>query len=116
MAIGKAIRTMEAVVARRKSPLPGEVPITADVAIGPMTGKPGAFSISAGLAVKLRGMQRAALGQLAAAAPEWRPHGNATPQQRGRDAQRRLTPLQGRGAEAGACGGAARRRPGTAPG
>jgi len=72
------IGAMKAVAARQKIALPAEVSITAEVAIGPMTGKAGAFCIAATLAVSVPGMERAAAEALVAAAHEVCPYSNAT--------------------------------------
>ncbi|MBL8306394.1 MAG: organic hydroperoxide resistance protein [Rubrivivax sp.] len=72
------IGAMKAVAARQKIALPAEVSITADVSIGPMTGKPGAFGIAVALAVSVPGMERAAAEQLVATAHEVCPYSNAT--------------------------------------
>jgi osmotically inducible protein OsmC len=72
------IGAMKAVAARQKISLPAEVSISADVAIGPMTGKPGAFGIAVDMAVSVPGMERAAAEALVAAAHEVCPYSNAT--------------------------------------
>jgi lipoyl-dependent peroxiredoxin len=72
------IGAMKAVAARQKLALPGEASITSDVAIGPMTGKPGAFGISVAMTISVPGMDRAALEQLVATAHEVCPYSNAT--------------------------------------
>jgi len=72
------IGAMKAVAARQKITLPAEVSITADVSIGPMTGKPGAFGIAVALAVSVPGMDRTAAEQLVATAHEVCPYSNAT--------------------------------------
>ena len=72
------IGAMKAVAARQKIVLPAEVSITADVSIGPMTGKPGAFGIAVSMAVSVPGMDRAAAEALVAAAHEVCPYSNAT--------------------------------------
>lgn len=69
---------MKAVAARQKIVLPAEVSITADVSIGPMTGKPGAFGIAVSMAVSVPGMDRTAAEALVAAAHEVCPYSNAT--------------------------------------
>lgn len=69
---------MKAVAARQKTPLPAEVSIAADVAIGPLVGKPGAFGIAVEMAVSIPGMDRAAAEALVAAAHEVCPYSNAT--------------------------------------
>jgi Ohr subfamily peroxiredoxin len=72
------IGAMKAVAARQKTTLPAEVSINADVSIGPMTGKPGAFGIAVAMAVSVPGMDRAAAEALVAAAHEVCPYSNAT--------------------------------------
>ena len=72
------IGAMKAVAARQKIVLPAEVSISADVSIGPMTGKPGAFGIAVAMAVSVPGMDRAAAESLVAAAHEVCPYSNAT--------------------------------------
>jgi osmotically inducible protein OsmC len=72
------IGALKAVAARQKIALTSEVSITADVGIGPMTGKAGAFGIDVALKVSLPGMERAAAEALVAAAHEVCPYSNAT--------------------------------------
>ncbi len=72
------IGAMKAVAGAQKIKLPGEVSITADVAIGPMTGKAGAFGIDVKMAISVPGMDRAAAEALVAAAHEVCPYSNAT--------------------------------------
>lgn len=72
------IGAMKAVAAKQKISLPADVSITADVSIGPMTGKPGAFGIAVKMAVSVPGMERAALETLVATAHEVCPYSNAT--------------------------------------
>ena len=72
------IGAMKAVAARQKIVLPAEVSISADVSIGPMTGKPGAFGIAVAMAVSVPGMDPAAAKALVAAAHEVCPYSNAT--------------------------------------
>ncbi|MCW5610623.1 MAG: organic hydroperoxide resistance protein [Rubrivivax sp.] len=72
------IGAMKAVAAKQKISLAADVSITADVAIGPMTGKPGAFGIAVKMAVSVPGMDRAALEALVATAHEVCPYSNAT--------------------------------------
>jgi Ohr subfamily peroxiredoxin len=72
------IGAMKAVAGAQKIKLPAEVSITADVAIGPMTGKAGAFGISVAMAVSVPGMDRAATEALVAAAHQVCPYSNAT--------------------------------------
>jgi Ohr subfamily peroxiredoxin len=72
------IGAMKAVAARQKIALPAEVSITAEVSIGPMTGKPGAFGIAVSMAVSVPGMDRAAAEALVAAAHQVCPYSNAT--------------------------------------
>ncbi len=69
---------MKAVAAREKIALTSEVSIKAEVSIGPMTGKPGAFGIAVVMAVSVPGMDRAAAEQLVAKAHEVCPYSNAT--------------------------------------
>jgi len=54
------IGAIKAVAGTQNLDVPDDVSITADVAIGPMTGKEGAFSIDVALAVTIPGMERAA--------------------------------------------------------
>jgi lipoyl-dependent peroxiredoxin len=72
------IGAMKAVAGRLKLTLPADPAIDASVAIGPMTGKAGAFGIAVAMTVKVPGMERAALEQLVAAAHEVCPYSNAT--------------------------------------
>jgi lipoyl-dependent peroxiredoxin len=72
------IGAMKAVAARQKISLPAEVSIKADVSIGPMTGKPGAFGIAVAMAVSVPGMDKAAVQALVDAAHEVCPYSNAT--------------------------------------
>ncbi len=72
------IGAIKAVAGRQKIKLPADVSITADVAIGPMTGKEGAFAIDVALAVSIPGMDRAAAEKLVADAHEVCPYSNAT--------------------------------------
>jgi Ohr subfamily peroxiredoxin len=72
------IGAMKAVAARQKISLPADVSITADVAIGPMTGKEGAFSIAVTMQVSVPGMDRAAAEQLVATSHQVCPYSNAT--------------------------------------
>lgn len=72
------IGAMKAVAARQKIALGADVSITAQVAIGPMTGKPGAFGIGVEMVVSLPGMERAAAEALVATAHEVCPYSNAT--------------------------------------
>jgi Ohr subfamily peroxiredoxin len=72
------IGAMKAVAARQKIALPADVSITADVSIGPMAGKPGAFGIAVSMVVSVPGMERAATEALVAAAHEVCPYSNAT--------------------------------------
>ena len=72
------IGAMKAVAARQKLALPAEVSISADVSIGPMTGKPGAFGIAVAMAISVPGMERAAAQALVTAAHEVCPYSNAT--------------------------------------
>jgi lipoyl-dependent peroxiredoxin len=72
------IGAMKAVAAREKIALSADVSIAADVSIGPMLGKPGAFSIAVKMAITVPGMERAAAQKLVAAAHEVCPYSNAT--------------------------------------
>jgi len=72
------IGALKAVAARQKIALTSEVSIKADVSIGPMTGKPGAFGIAVAMIVSLPGMDRAAAEALVATAHEVCPYSNAT--------------------------------------
>jgi Ohr subfamily peroxiredoxin len=72
------IGALKAVAAREKVRLPAEVSITADVAIGPMTGKAGAFNIAVAMQVSIPGMDKAAAEALVAAAHQVCPYSNAT--------------------------------------
>ena len=72
------IGAMKAVAAKQKIALPAEVSIKADVSIGPMTGKPGAFGIAVAMAVSVPGMDKAAAQALVNAAHEVCPYSNAT--------------------------------------
>ena len=72
------IGAMKAVAAKQKVALPAEVSITADVSIGLMTGKPGAFGIAVAMAVSIPGMDKAAAQALVTAAHEVCPYSNAT--------------------------------------
>jgi Ohr subfamily peroxiredoxin len=72
------IGAMKAVARNQKITLPGEVSITSDVSIGPMTGKPGAFGIAVTMAISVPGMDKAAAEALVKAAHEVCPYSNAT--------------------------------------
>ena len=72
------IGAMKAVAARQKISLPAEVSNTAEVAIGPMTGKAGAFGVTVSMKVSVPGMERAAAEKLVADAHEVCPYSNAT--------------------------------------
>ena len=72
------IGAMKAVAARQKISLPADVAITSTVAIGPMTGKAGAFGIAVDMAISVPGMERAAAEALVATAHEVCPYSNAT--------------------------------------
>jgi Ohr subfamily peroxiredoxin len=72
------IGALKAVAARQKQTLPGEPSIDASVAIGPMTGKPGAFGIQVAMKVSLPGMDKADAEKLVATAHEVCPYSNAT--------------------------------------
>ena len=72
------IGAMKAVAAREKITLPADVSITSDVAIGPMTGKAGAFGVSVAMSISVPGMDRKAAEALVATAHEVCPYSNAT--------------------------------------
>ena len=72
------IGAMKAVAGRQKIKLPAEVSITADVSIGPMAGKAGAFSIDVAMKVSVPGMDAGAVRELVEAAHEVCPYSNAT--------------------------------------
>jgi osmotically inducible protein OsmC len=72
------IGAIKAVAARQKIALPAEVSNTADVSIGPMVGKAGAFSIDVSMTISIPGMDRAATEALVKAAHEVCPYSNAT--------------------------------------
>jgi Ohr subfamily peroxiredoxin len=72
------IGAMKAVARMQKLSLPAEVSIKADVSIGPMSGKPGAFGIAVAMVVSVPGMERAAAEALVKTAHEVCPYSNAT--------------------------------------
>ncbi len=72
------IGALKAVAARQKVALPADLSIDAEVGIGPLANKPGAFGIAAALTVKLPGMDRQQAEALTAAAHEVCPYSNAT--------------------------------------
>ncbi len=72
------IGAMKAVAGTQKIKLPADVSIKADVSIGPMSGKPGAFCIAVSMAVNVPGMDKAAAEALVKAAHEVCPYSNAT--------------------------------------
>ena len=72
------IGAIKAVAGRQKIALPAEVSNTAEVSIGPMTGKAGAFSIAVAMKISIPGMDRAAAEALVKAAHEVCPYSNAT--------------------------------------
>ena len=72
------IGAMKAVAAKQKISLPAEVSNTAEVAIGPMSGKPGAFSITVAMKISIPGMDKAAAEKLVKDAHEVCPYSNAT--------------------------------------
>jgi lipoyl-dependent peroxiredoxin len=72
------IGAMKAVAAKQKINLPADVSNTAEVAIGPMTGKPGAFSITVAMKISIPGMNKAEAEALVKAAHEVCPYSNAT--------------------------------------
>ena len=72
------IGALKAVAAHQKITLPAEVSATAEVSIGPMTGKEGAFGIAVSMAIRVPGMDRAAAEKLVATAHQVCPYSNAT--------------------------------------
>lgn len=72
------IGAMKAVAANQKIKLSPDVSIKADVSIGPMTGKAGAFGITVAMTVTVPGMDKAEAQKLVAAAHEVCPYSNAT--------------------------------------
>jgi lipoyl-dependent peroxiredoxin len=72
------IGAMKAVAAKQKIALPADVSNTAEVSIGPMTGKAGAFSVTVAMKISIPGMDRAAAEALIKAAHEVCPYSNAT--------------------------------------
>jgi lipoyl-dependent peroxiredoxin len=72
------IGAMKAVAAMKKIALPADVSNTAEVSIGPMTGKSGAFSVTVAMKVSVPGMEKAAAEALVKAAHEVCPYSNAT--------------------------------------
>ena len=72
------IGAIKAVAARQKVTLPADVSNTAEVSIGPMSGKAGAFSIAVTMKISIPGMDRAAAEALVKAAHEVCPYSNAT--------------------------------------
>mgnify|MGYP003552322196 CR=1 FL=1 len=63
---------------KQKIALPGEISNTASVAIGPMSGKAGAFSVTVDMKVSIAGMEKAKVEELVKAAHEVCPYSNAT--------------------------------------
>jgi Ohr subfamily peroxiredoxin len=72
------IGAMKAVARMQKVALPAEVSITADVSIGPMSGKAGAYGIAVALAVSVPGLDPSVTEALVKAAHEACPYSNAT--------------------------------------
>ena len=72
------IGALKAVAARQKIALPADVTNTADVSIGSMTGKAGAFSIAVAMRISIPGMDRTDVEALVKAAHEVCPYSNAT--------------------------------------
>ena len=72
------IGAMKAVAKRQNVALPDDVSITSKVAIGPMTGKEGAFGIAVDMDIKVPGLDRDAAQKLVDAAHQVCPYSNAT--------------------------------------
>ena len=72
------IGALKAVAAKQKISLPAEVSNTAEVSIGPMTGKPGAFGITVAMSISIPGMGKSEAEALVKAAHEVCPYSNAT--------------------------------------
>ena len=72
------IGAINAVAARQKTKLAGDPKIEADVSIGPLTGKAGAFGIAVAMRITVPGLEREAAEKLVAAAHEVCPYSNAT--------------------------------------
>jgi Ohr subfamily peroxiredoxin len=70
------IGAIQAVAAKQNIKLQGAVTNTADVSIGPMTGKPGAFSIDVSMKVSIPGLGKSEAEKLVAAAHEVCPYSN----------------------------------------
>lgn len=69
------IGAMKFVAGQKKTPLPADTSITADVGIGPI---PGGFGIQATLNISIPGMDKAAAEELVKAAHQVCPYSNAT--------------------------------------
>jgi Ohr subfamily peroxiredoxin len=72
------IGALKAVAAKQKISLPADVSNTAEVSIGPMTGKPGAFGITVAMKISIPGMGKGEAEALVKAAHEVCPYSNAT--------------------------------------
>ncbi len=72
------IGAIKAVAASRRLRLPADPTIKADVSIGAMVGKAGAYGIAVSMSVSVPGMQRGELEPIVAAAHEICPYSNAT--------------------------------------
>ncbi len=72
------IGAMKAVAGKQKLDVPEDISITAAVAIGPMTGKDGAFGIAVQMDIKVPGMDKDKAEKLVADAHEVCPYSNAT--------------------------------------
>jgi len=72
------IGAMNAVAARQKIRLESPPKIDADVSIGPLSGKPGAFGIAVEMRISVPGLEREAAEKLVAEAHEVCPYSNAT--------------------------------------
>ncbi|MEO5733353.1 MAG: organic hydroperoxide resistance protein [Rubrivivax sp.] len=72
------IGAMKAVAGKQKIEVPDDISITAAVAIGPMTGKDGAFGIAVQMDIKVPGMDKDKAEKLVADAHQVCPYSNAT--------------------------------------
>jgi lipoyl-dependent peroxiredoxin len=72
------IGALQLVAGQKKVAIAGPISNTAEVGIGPMTGKPGAFTVTVVMKVNIPGVERATAEALVAAAHEVCPYSNAT--------------------------------------